>query len=245
MQGRATTPSVHSSAFRLTPCGGLSQLWGTGPGREEGGASPNPVLCSLGKLSQGLRPGSPSACPPGFHGAGCQQTCQCQHGAPCDPVSGRCLCPAGLHGQFCERGECPCPHALPPGPPALGSDRGCSAQCPLQGVSRARSERAAASSVTASLGCPVTPSPASACVPRGARGPPVTWVSQVYRSVGAGVWVSVGGVDCVSGAHLCHVLAWAPRPPAWSLCWHSGSQGPSTRVPARGCRGLSCLTAST
>lgn len=124
-------------------------------------------------------------------------------------------------------------------------DRGCSAQCPLQGVSRARSERAAASSVTASLGCPVTPSPASACVPRGARGPPVTWVSQVYRSVGAGVWVSVGGVDCVSGAHLCHVLAWAPRPPAWSLCWHSGSQGPSTRVPARGCRGLSCLTAST
>lgn len=49
--------------------------------------------------------------------------------------------------------------------------------------------------------------------------------------VGAGVWVSVGGIDCVSGAHLCHVLAWALRPPARSLCWRSGLQ----RAQHQGC----------
>lgn len=48
--------------------------------------------------------GPPSACPPGFHGSGCQGVCECQQGASCDPVSGQCLCPAGFHGQFCEKG---------------------------------------------------------------------------------------------------------------------------------------------
>ena len=69
-------------------------------------------------------------------------------------------------------------HSHPVGPPALGSGQRMLSQCPFQGVSWARSERAAASSVTASLGCPVTPSPATACAPLGARGPPVTWVSR-------------------------------------------------------------------
>lgn len=50
--------------------------------------------------------GPPAACPRSFHGAGCQQVCECQQGAPCDPISGQCLCPAGFHGQLCEKGEC-------------------------------------------------------------------------------------------------------------------------------------------
>lgn len=51
----------------------------------------------------------PSACPPGFYGSGCQRVCECQQGASCDPVSGQCFCPAGFHGQFCEKGECQAP----------------------------------------------------------------------------------------------------------------------------------------
>ncbi|XP_015425995.1 PREDICTED: multiple epidermal growth factor-like domains protein 6 [Myotis davidii] len=76
------------------------------------GASCDPVhgQCHCGpgwtgpSCLQGTLTWSPSACPPGFHGRGCQGVCRCQHGAPCHPVSGQCLCPAGFHGQSCEKG---------------------------------------------------------------------------------------------------------------------------------------------
>lgn len=122
--------------------------------------------------------GPPSACPPGFHGSGCQGVCECQQGASCDPVSGQCLCPAGFHGQFCEKGEC---QPLPP-PFTLSSfwlvwgweHRAC---CPHQGASQAFLETVASSSVTVTKGCPVIPSAASAFARQGVQEPHVTWVS--------------------------------------------------------------------
>uniref|UniRef100_A0A9J7YXY8 N-acetylglucosamine-1-phosphodiester alpha-N-acetylglucosaminidase n=1 Tax=Cyprinus carpio carpio TaxID=630221 RepID=A0A9J7YXY8_CYPCA len=45
-------------------------------------------------------------CAAGFYGDGCNQTCTCTNGGSCDPVHGRCTCPAGLHGDSCEQ-ECP------------------------------------------------------------------------------------------------------------------------------------------
>lgn len=122
--------------------------------------------------------GPPSACPPGFHGSGCQGVCECQQGASCDPVSGQCLCPAGFHGQFCEKGEC-----QPPPPPFTLSSfrlvwgREHRACCPHQGASQAFLETVASSSVTVTKGCPVIPSAASAFARQGVQEPHVTWVS--------------------------------------------------------------------
>uniref|UniRef100_A0A8C3QRL3 EGF-like domain-containing protein n=1 Tax=Cyanoderma ruficeps TaxID=181631 RepID=A0A8C3QRL3_9PASS len=43
-------------------------------------------------------------CPPGFHGEGCRERCDCEHGAGCDPATGRCRCPPGLRGERCHTG---------------------------------------------------------------------------------------------------------------------------------------------
>ena len=45
-------------------------------------------------------------CPTGKYGYNCQQSCICQNGASCDPVSGACSCAAGWQGVFCEQGRC-------------------------------------------------------------------------------------------------------------------------------------------
>lgn len=44
-------------------------------------------------------------CPLGKFGYKCQENCQCQNGALCDPVNGACSCTAGWQGTFCEQGE--------------------------------------------------------------------------------------------------------------------------------------------
>lgn len=44
------------------------------------------------------------ACPIGFHGHRCQLLCDCRVNAPCDPGTGRCLCPPGYQGLRCDRG---------------------------------------------------------------------------------------------------------------------------------------------
>uniref|UniRef100_A0A8C5NPF6 MEG11 protein n=1 Tax=Junco hyemalis TaxID=40217 RepID=A0A8C5NPF6_JUNHY len=45
-------------------------------------------------------------CPAGTWGPGCNRSCDCAHGAPCDPQSGTCHCPPGWQGPQCLQ---PCP----------------------------------------------------------------------------------------------------------------------------------------
>lgn len=44
-------------------------------------------------------------CPQGRFGEQCSQTCECQNGARCDHVSGRCSCTAGWTGAICHLRE--------------------------------------------------------------------------------------------------------------------------------------------
>jgi len=39
------------------------------------------------------------------YGVSCGQRCECEEDAPCDRVSGACLCPQGTTGKRCEKGE--------------------------------------------------------------------------------------------------------------------------------------------
>lgn len=64
-------------------------------------ALPGPGVAQEGTLS----PLSPPGCEPGSFGEGCRQRCDCEGGAPCDPVTGHCLCPPGRTGATCELGE--------------------------------------------------------------------------------------------------------------------------------------------
>lgn len=57
-------------------------------------------------------------CPSGLFGDGCNQTCSCLNGAPCDPVRGLCSCAPGFTGDKCQ-------HACPVG--WFGAS--CSEQC--------------------------------------------------------------------------------------------------------------------
>lgn len=60
----------------------------------------------LGMGQEGtLSPLSPPGCEPGSFGEGCHQRCDCDGGAPCDPVTGLCLCPPGRSGATCNLGE--------------------------------------------------------------------------------------------------------------------------------------------
>lgn len=55
----------------------------------------------------------PAECPAGTFGVNCSGSCYCG-GAPCDRVTGQCLCPPGKTGDDCGAGEwqqCP---AIPP-----------------------------------------------------------------------------------------------------------------------------------
>lgn len=45
-----------------------------------------------------------SACEPGLFGAGCEERCQCVHGASCHHVSGECQCPPGWRAKLCDKG---------------------------------------------------------------------------------------------------------------------------------------------
>lgn len=46
-------------------------------------------------------------CDSGYYGPGCKSKCQCPVGVSCHHMTGQCRrqCPAGLHGEHCERGE--------------------------------------------------------------------------------------------------------------------------------------------
>lgn len=44
------------------------------------------------------------ACEPGLYGAGCEERCQCVHGASCHHVTGECQCPPGWRGKHCDKG---------------------------------------------------------------------------------------------------------------------------------------------
>lgn len=72
----------------------------------------------------------PTACPSGFYGPDCALECACQNGGSCNRFSG-CVCPAGWHGQHCEKsgeigtccGRFQCPTlkwALAPSSPVTG-----------------------------------------------------------------------------------------------------------------------------
>ena len=49
-------------------------------------------------------------CPAGRYGTQCLLQCQCENGATCDPVGGRCNCTKGWMGQICDQREYSSPH---------------------------------------------------------------------------------------------------------------------------------------
>ena len=53
-----------------------------------------------------------------MYGAECKQTCQCHHGARCNPETGACHCDAGWIGSLCE-------HICPGGRYGLNCSRHC------------------------------------------------------------------------------------------------------------------------
>ncbi|KAF5922144.1 hypothetical protein HPG69_007030 [Diceros bicornis minor] len=61
-----------------------------------------------------------SAGSPETSGKECGSTCDCQNGGTCDPLTGHCRCPPGVHGKTCEDG---CPKG------AFGSGRSAQCQC--------------------------------------------------------------------------------------------------------------------
>ncbi|KAI8424350.1 hypothetical protein MSG28_002890 [Choristoneura fumiferana] len=63
------------------------------------------------------------------YGLNCREPCNCENNAPCDPVTGECICPPGYHMSRCEQ-RCPvgirCETQCAPG--QYGAD--CSSRCP-------------------------------------------------------------------------------------------------------------------
>lgn len=45
-------------------------------------------------------------CPHGHFGERCEEVCQCENGASCEPVSGHCQCAPGWRGRKCNRRKC-------------------------------------------------------------------------------------------------------------------------------------------
>lgn len=53
--------------------------------------------------SLGLTSPLPPVCPPGTYGEDCNQVCQCSaRNEDCHPVTGRCTCLPGYHGNHCQ-----------------------------------------------------------------------------------------------------------------------------------------------
>lgn len=46
-----------------------------------------------------------AACPTGFYGEGCNQTCSCRNDGICHPASGQCVCTPGWTGANCTEGK--------------------------------------------------------------------------------------------------------------------------------------------
>lgn len=137
---------------RAAPC----SLRARHPSRRDKLTASSPRLCCRGHLQPSLclcslTSSPPPGCPPGFHGAGCQQRCDCEHGAACDPATGRCRCPAGVRGQRCQAGTarplCPPKSAAAPG--AGGQHVPAPSPLPKQAARKGRTGRDAGSSATA------------------------------------------------------------------------------------------------
>ena len=47
-----------------------------------------------------------SGCREGMYGPNCAQECNCEQGATCDIVTGKCFCPPGFVGPTCSN-KCP------------------------------------------------------------------------------------------------------------------------------------------
>lgn len=45
------------------------------------------------------------ACQAGHFGSGCHKQCRCEHGAPCNHITGVCLCLPGWRGIHCEKSQ--------------------------------------------------------------------------------------------------------------------------------------------
>ena len=41
-------------------------------------------------------------CPNATFGSACREKCHCMNNATCEPVNGKCYCPAGFTGEYCE-----------------------------------------------------------------------------------------------------------------------------------------------
>ena len=53
-------------------------------------------------------------CPLGTFGVNCTEKCDCQNGAICSHISGRCFCKEGWLGTDCSKSACP-PNQFGPG----------------------------------------------------------------------------------------------------------------------------------
>ena len=62
-------------------------------------------------------PDCSTPCPDGTWGPGCNQSCDCAHGATCSAQSGVCSCTPGWHGPRCHQS---CPVSVPPTAPQRG-----------------------------------------------------------------------------------------------------------------------------
>lgn len=47
-----------------------------------------------------------TGCEEGMFGVSCENKCNCENGATCDPTTGTCMCPLGYIGSTCSE---PCP----------------------------------------------------------------------------------------------------------------------------------------
>lgn len=70
--------------------------WGQAGVAQSADGVPSPLVMSPSHLL-------PAACPAGFFGVDCRSACNCTAAAPCDAVSGSCLCPAGRRGPRCAQ----------------------------------------------------------------------------------------------------------------------------------------------
>ncbi|NWZ58543.1 PEAR1 protein, partial [Haliaeetus albicilla] len=81
--------------------GGCTPGWGCPP-------IPIPMPTLLSPHSAGWHgPDCSMPCPAGTWGPSCNRSCECAHGAACDPQSGTCSCPPGWQGPHCLQ---PCPN---------------------------------------------------------------------------------------------------------------------------------------